>query len=102
MRALLARMKTAHTQGTITAEEEKDAQSHLQILNSIFPNTPLAKHTPLDILVTTPPKDPAHQRALIIRGMGSVENNWVAREFLLAYFEGAGLSPAASVFCSCA
>jgi len=102
MHALLARMKNAHTQGTITAEEETDAQSHLQILNSIFPNTPLAKHTPLDILVTTRSKDPADQRALIIRGMGSVENNWVAREFLLAYFDGAGLSPAASVFCLCA
>jgi hypothetical protein len=102
MRALLARMKTAHTRGTITAEEETDAQSHLQILKSIFPNTPLTKHTPLDILVTAPLKDPIRQRALVIRDMGSVENNWVAREFLLAYFEGAGISPAASVLCSCA
>ncbi|KIM85504.1 hypothetical protein PILCRDRAFT_817535 [Piloderma croceum F 1598] len=94
MRALLARMKTAHTRGIITAEEETDAQSHLRILKSIFPNAPFTKHTPLDILVTAPPRDPARQRALVIRNMGSVENNWVATEFLLAYFEGAGLSPA--------
>jgi hypothetical protein len=90
-------MKSAHTRGTIAAEEETEAQFCIRTLGTIFPNTPLTKHTPLDILVTTPPKDPAHQRALVIHNMGSVENDWVATEFLLAYFEGAGLSPAASV-----
>ena len=97
MRALLARMKLSHTRGSITEEEEEGAQSPLRTLKSIFPNTPLAKHTPLDILVTAPPKDPARQRALVIRDMGAVENNWIAREFVLAYFEGAGISPAVGV-----
>jgi len=94
MRALLARMKLSRTQGTITEEEEEGAQSPLRTLKSIFPNAPLAKHTSLDILITAPPKDPARHRALIIRDLGAIENNWVAREFVLAYFEGAGISPA--------
>jgi len=93
MRALLARMKVSHARGTITEEEEEGAQSPLRTFKSIFPNTPLAKHTPLDILITAPSNDSAHQRALIIRDMGAVENDWIAREFVLAYFEGAGISP---------
>jgi len=93
MRALLARMKLSHSRGTITEEEEEGAQSPLRTFKSIFPNAPLAKHTPLDILITAPSKDPARQRALIVRDMGAVENDWIAREFVLAYFEGVGISP---------
>jgi hypothetical protein len=96
MRALLARLKLAHVRGTITAEEDESVQSPLRTFKSIFPSTPLAKHTPLDILVTAPSKDPARQRALIIRDIGAVENDWIAREFVLAYFEGAGISPPVS------
>lgn len=96
MRALLARMKLSQTRGTITEEEEETAQSPLRTLKSIFPNTPLAKHTPLDILLTAPPRDTSRPRALIIRDMGVVENDWVAREFVMAYFEGAGISPPVS------
>jgi hypothetical protein len=97
MRALLARMKLSHARGTITASEEEGAQSPLRTLKSIFPTTPLAKHTPLDILIAAPSKDPTRQRALIIRDMGAIENDWIAREFVLAYFEGAGISPPVSV-----
>lgn len=93
MRALLGRMKLFHTRGTITEQEEQDAQSPLRTLKSIFPNAPLAKHTPLEILLTAPSKDTKRPRALVIRDMGAVENDWVAREFVLAYFEGDGLSP---------
>jgi hypothetical protein len=93
MRALLARMKISHAKGTITREEEEGAQSPLRTFKSIFPNTPLAKHIPLDILVTAPSEDPVRRRALVIRDMGAVENNWIAREFVLAYLEGAGISP---------
>lgn len=93
MRSLLGRMKLSHTRGTITQDEEEATQSPLRTLKSIFPNAPLAKHTPLDILLTAPSKDPTRQRALIIRDMGAVENDWVAREFFLAYFEGDGVSP---------
>jgi len=93
MRALLARMKFSHAKGTITQEEEEGAQSPLRTFKSIFPNTPLAKHTPLDVLIAAPSKDPSRQRALIIRDIGAVQNDWIAREFILAYFEGVGISP---------
>lgn len=96
MRALVGRMKLSHMRGTITEEEEEAAQSPLRTLKSIFPNTPLAKYTPLDILLTAPTNDPARPRALVIRDMGAVENNWVATEFVLAYFEGPGISPPVS------
>lgn len=98
MRALLARMKISHAKGTITQEEEEGAQSPLRTFKSIFPNTPLAKHAPLDVLVTAPSNDPARGRALIVRDMGAVENNWIAREFVLAYLEGAGISPPVCIF----
>jgi len=94
MRALVGRMKLSHMRGTITPAEEEAAQSPLRTLKSIFPNTPLKKYTPLDILLTAPSRDPTQPRALVIRDMGAVENNWVATEFLLSYFEGAGISPA--------
>lgn len=94
MRSLLGRMKLSHSRGTITQEEEETAQDPLRTLKSIFPGTPLAKHTPLDILITAPSKDSARPRAVIVRDLGSVENDWIAREFILAYFEGDGLSPA--------
>lgn len=94
MRSLLGRMKLGHARGTINQQEEEDAQDPLRTLKSIFPGTPLAKHTPLDILITAPSEDSTRPRAVIVRDLGSVENNWIAREIILAYFEGDGLSPA--------
>jgi hypothetical protein len=35
---------------------------------------------------------------MILKDMGSVENDWVAEEFVLAYFEGNGISPPVSFF----
>ena len=93
MRTLLGRMKLFQTRGTITDQEVQDAQSPLRTLKSIFPNTPLAKYAPLEILLTAPSKDSKQPRALVIRDMGAVENDWVSREFVLAYFEGDGISP---------
>jgi hypothetical protein len=97
MRSLQARLLLGRQRGTLTVEEEQTVQSPLRKLKSIFPSTPLNKHTPLDILLTAPPSDPTQSRALIIRDMGSVENDWVATEFMLAYFEGNGPSPAVSL-----
>lgn len=97
MRALLGHMKLSHARGTITQEEEDAAQDPLRKFKTMFPGTPLAKHTPLDILITAPPKSSPRSRALIVRDIGVVENDWIAREFILAYFEGAGLSPAVCV-----
>ncbi|KZT23746.1 hypothetical protein NEOLEDRAFT_1043296, partial [Neolentinus lepideus HHB14362 ss-1] len=91
MRALQGRMRLLQQNGTLTSEEEASAQSPLRKLKSIFPNTPLAKHAPLDILLTEP--EPSQPRSLVFRDLGAVQNDWVAKHFVLAYFEGDGISP---------
>ena len=74
------------------AEElEHAVSSPMRKLKSIFPNSPLSKHTPLDIYLAAPVA--GQPRALIFRDMGSIENDWVATEFILHYFEGDGPSP---------
>ncbi|OAX44885.1 hypothetical protein K503DRAFT_861161 [Rhizopogon vinicolor AM-OR11-026] len=93
MRALTARMQLAHARATVTPEEEAAAQSPLRKLKSLFPTATLPKGTPLDIILGAPSGSPSRPRALVFRDMGSVENDWVADEFVLAYFEGNGISP---------
>jgi hypothetical protein len=93
MRSLQQRLALGRKRGTLSEEEEQAVQTPLRKLKSIFPGTPLSKHTPLDILLTAPSSDPAQPRSLIFRDMGAVDNDWVATEFVLAYFEGDGPSP---------
>ncbi|KAI0670172.1 chalcone-flavanone isomerase-domain-containing protein [Trametes maxima] len=91
MRALQARQVLSKQRSQITPDEELAIQSPLRKLKSMFPNTPLAKHSPLDVLITAPSaKQP---RTLIVRDLGSVQSDWLSQEFVLAYFEGKGLSP---------
>ncbi|KAI1797618.1 chalcone-flavanone isomerase-domain-containing protein [Ganoderma leucocontextum] len=90
MRAMQARQILCRQRGELSPDEELAIQSPLRQLKSMFPNTPLAKHSPLDILATAPSNT---SRTLIVRDLGSVQSNWLAREFVLAYFEGTGLSP---------
>lgn len=77
--------------GTFSEADELESQSPLRKLKTLFPNSPLNKHTPMDIYLTAP--SPGRPRALIFRDMGAIESDWVATEFVLAYFEGQGLSP---------
>lgn len=94
MRALQARLVLNKQRGSLTPEDELAVQSPLRKFKSMFSNTPLAKHAPLDVLLTAPSSQP---RTLIVRDLGSVQNNWLATEFVLAYFEGNGLSPPVSL-----
>lgn len=57
----------------------------------MFPNTPLPKGQSLDIVLAAP--ESGQPRTLIVRDLGTVHDNWIAQEFVLAYFEGDGLSP---------
>lgn len=91
MRALQARMVLCRQRGTLTKEEELSVQSPLHKFKTMFPNTPMAKHAPLDILLAPP--EPRQPRNLIVRDLGSVQHDWLAQEFVLAYFEGNGISP---------
>lgn len=89
MRSLQGRLKMCKERGSLTEEDEQGVQSPFRTFKSMFPSTPLEKHQPLDILITTPSSDP---RAVIVRDLGAIQNNWIARELVLAYFEGQGLS----------
>lgn len=65
--------------GEITTQDAEEAQSPIRKLKSMFPNTPLKKGEPLDILLLAPPKNPDEKRMLIVRDLGSVESDWVAK-----------------------
>ncbi|CAL1696396.1 unnamed protein product [Somion occarium] len=91
IRALQKRMVFCRQRGTLSPEEEAAVQSPFRKFKSMFPNTPLTKHTPLDILLTPP--EAGQERTLVVRDLGAVQNDWLAREFVLTYFEGDGLSP---------
>ncbi|KZT06344.1 uncharacterized protein LAESUDRAFT_726177 [Laetiporus sulphureus 93-53] len=93
MRTMQARLLLSKKRGSLSPEEEFAVQSPLRKFKSIFPNTPLAKHTPLDIMLAPPSLDSKQPRSLVIRDLGAVQSNWLATEFVLAYFEGDGLSP---------
>jgi hypothetical protein len=92
VRAIQARLAAAKAAGQVSPAEEVAAQSPIRQLKTLFPNTPLTKGTPLDIILTEP-EPMSTKRALIFRDLGVVYDDWVTREFVLAYFEGKGISP---------
>ena len=67
-------------------------QAPMGQLRSAFPNTPLVKGTPLDLVLTPP--DSKQPRALILRDLGAVQNSWVAQELFLSFFDEQGNSAA--------
>ncbi|KAG6817601.1 hypothetical protein H0H87_006229 [Tephrocybe sp. NHM501043] len=85
MRALQARIALAKKNGTLSEEEAYAVGSPMRKLKSLFPNSPLEKHTPLDIFLSAP--SPERPRTLVFRDLGAIESNWVATEFVLHYFE---------------
>lgn len=97
MRALQTRLASGIRDGTLTEEVAQEAASPMRKLKSIFPNAPLPKHAPLDVFLSAP--SPNKPRALVFRDLGSIENDWVATEFVLHYFEGDGPSPRVSTLC---
>lgn len=64
---------------SLKPEEAEDTQSPLRKLKSMFPNTPLSKGSPLDILLLPPSKSTGDKQTLIVRDLGSLENDWVAK-----------------------
>ncbi|KIP11461.1 hypothetical protein PHLGIDRAFT_33388 [Phlebiopsis gigantea 11061_1 CR5-6] len=91
LRALQARLVLFKQRGQLTPDDELAIQAPLRKLKSMFPNTPLAKHQSLDILLAPPV--PGQPRNLIVRDLGAVQDDWLAEQFILGYFEGSGLSP---------
>lgn len=93
VRALTARVQLEKSRGVFTPETEFAIQSPLRKLKTLFPNATLTKGTPLDVLITAPTGDNKQPRRLVFRDLGSIESDWVAEQFVLAYFEGDGISP---------
>ena len=91
LRALQSRLSAAIKEGTISEDSVPSVSSSLRKLKGLFPSSSLAKHTPLDIYLSAP--TPNRQRILLFRDLGSIEDDWVATEFVLHYFEGSGPSP---------
>lgn len=79
----------------ISEDEAIIAGSPLRQLKTLFPNSLLKKHEPLDILLMAP--IPGRPRVLVFRDLGSIENTWVATEFFLHYFQAPPPSPAVSI-----
>lgn len=94
MRALQLRMALGRKNGTLSEEVAQAAGSPMRTLKTLFPNTTLPKHTPLDIYLSAPKQ--GEPRALVFRDLGGITNDWVATEFVLHYFDGAGTSPPVS------
>ncbi|GJJ09465.1 hypothetical protein Clacol_003688 [Clathrus columnatus] len=91
MRALQGRLTSQKRQHLITDQEENLLVTPMLKFKSLFPSTAIEKHAPLDV-ISLPPTNSQEAR-LIIRDLGSVTSTWLAREFILAYFEGEGISP---------
>jgi hypothetical protein len=94
MRSLQSRLVWCKQQNLLPPEEERAVQSPLTKFKSMWPTTSLFKHEPLDILITAPSAQ--EPRSVIIRDLGAVQSDWIARELVLAYFEGKGISPKVS------
>ncbi|KAE9410729.1 hypothetical protein BT96DRAFT_912203 [Gymnopus androsaceus JB14] len=91
IRAIGARLIESRKNGTLTEEQAVEVAAPIRKLKTLFPNTPLVKHSPLDVLLLPPV--PGKPRVLAFRDLGVIENDWVATELMLHYFEGDGLSP---------
>ena len=94
VRTLQTRQRLAHQAGDLSSDEQLALQAPISQLKTVFPNAPFVKDTPLDIVLTPP--DPVRPRALIIQNLGAIQNEWVAQEFVLSYFDGQGNSSAVS------
>ncbi|KAF5374855.1 hypothetical protein D9758_000061 [Tetrapyrgos nigripes] len=91
VRALHARLNDGRKASTVTEDQALEIGFPMRKLKTLFPNSPLTKHTPLDVFLSEPVS--GKPRSLIFRDLGAIEDDWVAVEFVLHYFEGEGLSP---------
>ena len=87
MHALQARLASGIRDGTLTEEVAQEAASPMRELKSIFLNAPSPNTLEaLDIFLSAPSS--SRPRALVFPDLGSIQNDWVATEFVLHYFEG--------------
>lgn len=92
VRTLQKRQWISQQAGELSSDEQLKLQAPIGQLKSAFPNAPLVKGAPLDLLLTPP--DSKQPRALIIRDLGVIQNGWVAQELFLSFFDEQGNSAA--------
>ncbi len=86
VRAVGARMLLRRKSGELSDEDSIELATPMRKLKTLFPNSPLKKHVPLDIFLTPPIQ--GRPRALIFRDLGGIESDWMSVEFILHYFDG--------------
>ncbi|KAJ7063205.1 chalcone isomerase [Mycena amicta] len=91
-RSLTNRQLEAKRQGSFTEEDALAVAAPMRTLKTMFPNTPFAKGSILDVFIPAPVPD--QPRPLILRDFGAVQNTWVATELFLHYFAAKPASPA--------
>ena len=79
VRAIQARMQLCRKREQLSHEEEFSVQSPLRKFKSMFPSANFEKGKPLDIILLSPPKNDSEQRTLVVRDLGSVDNNWLSK-----------------------
>jgi hypothetical protein len=92
VRKLQTRQRVAHQAGELSSEEQLTLQGPISQLRTALPNVPFNKGASLDLMITPP--DPKQPRALILRDLGAVQSEWVARELMMSFFDGKGTSVA--------
>jgi hypothetical protein len=96
VRKLQTRQRVAHQDGELSSEEQLTLQGPISQLRTALPNAPFVKGDSLDLMITPP--DPKQSRALILRDLGAVQNEWVARELIMSFFDGKGTSVAVCLY----
>ena len=95
VRALEKRQWIAQQAGELSSDEQLKLQAPIGQLRSAFPNIPMVKGTPLDLVLAPP--DSKQPRTLIIWDLGAIQNGWVAQELFLSFFDRQGNSPAVCI-----
>ncbi|CAE6462372.1 unnamed protein product [Rhizoctonia solani] len=85
IRTIQARQALRRKDGSLTTEKEEALHTPIQQLKGFFPTAAFKKHEPLHIIISPPTVKP---RELRIYQLGTVQDDWVATEFFLAYFHG--------------
>lgn len=95
MRAIRTRLNALELCNAISADESMSLSVPIRKFRALFPTTSFPKHQAMDIVISAP--DPSKgPRTLHILNLGLIQDDVIAREFLLAYFEGNGISPPVS------
>ncbi|CAE7139145.1 unnamed protein product [Rhizoctonia solani] len=85
IRTIQARQALGRKDGSLTTEREEALHTPLQQFKGLFPTAAFKKHEPLHIILSSPTLKP---RELRLYQLGTVQDDWLATEFFLAYFHG--------------